>query len=66
MELDPVFPDRVNVVFAVADPEAGGLRVWERGVGETRACGAGAAAGRGPRLGCFAGDGEVAGRSPGK
>lgn len=64
MEFDLVFPDWVNVGFAVADPEAWGLRVWERGVGETRGCGAGASAGCGcgPRLFCFSGDGEVAGR----
>ena len=36
----------MNVGFAAPDPESGGLRlrVWERGVGETRGCGAGAAA----------------------
>ena len=46
VETHPAFPDRVNVGFAALDPETGGLRlrVWERGVGETRACGAGASA----------------------
>lgn len=46
VETHPAFPDRVNAGFAALDPETGGLRlrVWERGVGETRACGTGAAA----------------------
>jgi diaminopimelate epimerase len=45
IENDPLFPDRVNVnVAAVADRETILLRVWERGVGETRACGTGACA----------------------
>ena len=46
VENNSAFPDRVNVGFAAPDPESGGLRlrVWERGVGETRACGTGAAA----------------------
>lgn len=39
------FPDRANVGFAqVVSPRAIRLRVWERGVGETRACGSGACA----------------------
>ena len=45
IEHDPLFPDRVNV--SVATIESRGrirLRVWERGVGETRACGTGACA----------------------
>jgi diaminopimelate epimerase len=44
LEHDPEFPEGTNVEFvAVADP---GLvvRVWERGVGETMACGTGACA----------------------
>ena len=46
VENNSAFPDRVNVGFAAPAPESGGLRlrVWERGVGETRACGTGAAA----------------------
>ena len=46
VETHPAFPDRVNAGFAALDPETGGLRlrVWERGVGETRACGTGAVA----------------------
>lgn len=40
----PAFPEGVNVEF-VAVTEAGlKMRVWERGAGETRACGTGAAA----------------------
>jgi len=44
IEQDDVFPERVNV--NVADIARGeiNLRVWERGVGETRACGTGACA----------------------
>jgi diaminopimelate epimerase len=44
LEVDPRFPEGTNVEFvAVMDP---GLvvRVWERGVGETMACGTGACA----------------------
>jgi len=44
IENDAIFPDRVNVnVASVADGTID-LRVWERGVGETRACGTGACA----------------------
>ncbi|MBQ5317444.1 MAG: diaminopimelate epimerase [Oscillospiraceae bacterium] len=45
IEHDPVFPDRVNVEFAqVIDSETIKMRVWERGSGETLACGTGACA----------------------
>ena len=45
VEGDPAFPDRTNVEFAtVVAPDRMDLRVWERGVGETLACGSGAAA----------------------
>lgn len=45
VETDAAFPDRTNVEFAtVASPGEIHLRVWERGVGETLACGTGAAA----------------------
>ncbi len=41
----PAFPEGVNVGFVqVADRHAAGLRVYERGVGETLACGTGACA----------------------
>lgn len=45
IENDPLFPNRTNVEF-VELLEGGGIRVriWERGVGETRASGTGAAA----------------------
>ena len=40
-----LFPDRVNAGFAeVVDRNSLKLRVWERGSGETRACGTGACA----------------------
>ena len=45
IEHDPLFPERVNVnVATVTDRTHIRLRVWERGVGETRACGTGACA----------------------
>jgi diaminopimelate epimerase len=45
IEHDPLFPERVNVNIAtMASRECIHLRVWERGVGETRACGTGACA----------------------
>jgi diaminopimelate epimerase len=45
IEHDPLFPDRINVnVAQVLDRATIRLRVWERGVGETRACGTGACA----------------------
>jgi diaminopimelate epimerase len=41
----PVFPNRVNFEIArVLDEKQVEARVWERGVGETRACGSGACA----------------------
>jgi diaminopimelate epimerase len=44
LEHDPLFPEGTNVEFVY--PSEGGLkaRVWERGVGETLACGTGACA----------------------
>jgi diaminopimelate epimerase len=45
VETDPRFPKRTNVGFAeVVDTATIRLRVWERGVGETAACGTGACA----------------------
>lgn len=45
IENHPIFPDRVNVSLAeVSGPDALRLRVWERGVGLTRACGTAACA----------------------
>ena len=45
LESHPFFPERVNVGFMqVIDPGHFRLRVFERGVGETRACGTGACA----------------------
>lgn len=40
----PSFPDGVNVEFAAGTGDGFRVRVWERGSGETRACGTGAAA----------------------
>jgi diaminopimelate epimerase len=45
VELDPLFPERTNVEFAtVLGPDRIRMRVWERGVGITEACGSGACA----------------------
>ena len=49
LEHHPLFPERANIgVAQIMSPEAGldriRLRVWERGVGLTRACGTGACA----------------------
>jgi diaminopimelate epimerase len=46
VETHPKFPRKTNVEFAQAcdDPDRVRLRVWERGVGETLACGTGACA----------------------
>ncbi|MCI8384851.1 MAG: diaminopimelate epimerase [Acutalibacter sp.] len=44
-ENDPLFPDRVNTEFVqVLDSHTLKMRVWERGSGETMACGTGACA----------------------
>jgi diaminopimelate epimerase len=45
LETHPLFPAKTNVEFAqVVAPDRIRLRVWERGVGETMACGTGACA----------------------
>ncbi len=45
IECDPLFPERVNVEFVqVIDRTHIKMRVWERGSGETYACGTGACA----------------------
>ena len=45
IEHSPLFPERVNVEFvAVLGENALRLRTWERGNGETQACGTGACA----------------------
>jgi diaminopimelate epimerase len=44
IETDPRFPDRTNVEFAAIQDGAVRARVWERGSGETLACGTGACA----------------------
>jgi diaminopimelate epimerase len=45
IETDPLFPERVNVnVASISAPDHIRLRVWERGVGLTLACGTGACA----------------------
>ena len=45
IELHPLFPNRVNAEFVqVLAPDHLKMRVWERGAGETLACGTGACA----------------------
>ena len=44
LERHPVFPDRTNVEFVAVEGDQLRLRVWERGSGETLACGTGACA----------------------
>lgn len=44
-ERHPAWPEKVNVEFArILSPESAEMRVWERGSGETMACGTGACA----------------------
>ena len=44
-ERDPLFPEQVNTEFIqVLDDHTLKMRVWERGSGETMACGTGACA----------------------
>ncbi len=45
VEHDPLFPQRINVSLAqVLSPDHVGLKVWERGAGQTLACGTAACA----------------------
>lgn len=45
IENDPLFPNKTNVEFVqILDDEHVNMRVWERGTGETLACGTGACA----------------------
>jgi diaminopimelate epimerase len=45
LERHPLFPERANIeVASVISPDRIRMRVWERGVGVTRACGTGACA----------------------
>ncbi|MBC6429064.1 MAG: diaminopimelate epimerase [Cellvibrionales bacterium] len=68
LECHPRFPQRANIGFMqVVNRRAIRLRVFERGVGETRACGSGAAAAvvAGVRLGVLDGGPAVQVRLPG-
>ncbi|MFP5299501.1 MAG: diaminopimelate epimerase, partial [Actinomycetota bacterium] len=45
LETHPIFPQRANIEFMRVDsPDHATMRVWERGSGETLACGTGACA----------------------
>lgn len=44
-EINPIFPERINTEFVeIIDDKTLSMRVWERGSGETLACGTGACA----------------------
>ncbi len=43
-EANPIFPEKANIEFAVVDEGGIHMRVYERGCGETLACGTGACA----------------------
>ncbi len=61
-----LFPSRTNVEFAqVIDAHRLALRVWERGVGETMACGTGACAAAAAAVHAGRCDGRVEVRLPG-
>jgi diaminopimelate epimerase len=70
-ELQSAYPDGINVEWIQADHDAGGdfleLRVWERGAGETLACGTGsvAAAAVARDWGVVSGSGAVRVHNPG-
>ena len=68
LQSHPRFPQRVNAGFMqIVDPRHIRLRVFERGVGETQACGTGACAAvaAGVRLGLLAAGEDVAVELPG-
>jgi diaminopimelate epimerase len=45
LENNPIWPERANIEFVnVVSPDEAVMRVWERGSGETMACGTGACA----------------------
>lgn len=45
LEVDPHFPEKANIEFIeILDEKTVKMRVWERGTGETLACGTGASA----------------------
>lgn len=66
VEGDPHYPERTNVEFAtVVGRDRIDVRVWERGVGETMACGTGAAAAAAVAYRAGLVDGEVTVMLPG-
>jgi len=44
LEVHEMFPQKTNIEFARVDDDRIDVRVWERGIGETMACGTGACA----------------------
>lgn len=60
IECHPLFPERTNVEFVtVKDRTELTMRVWERGSGETLACGTGACAAAAAAFGAGMVDGEI-------
>lgn len=65
LECHPLFPSRTNVEFVLPGSDSLRLRVWERGSGETLACGTGACAAFSAARHCqFCGD-QVCAHLPG-
>lgn len=65
VETHPRFPEGTNVEFVAVTPDGVDVRIWERGVGETLACGTGMAAAVAAARRPEAGEGGVAVRAPG-
>jgi diaminopimelate epimerase len=65
VDADPRFPDGTNVEFVAVTPEGVDVRIWERGVGETLACGTGMAAAVAAAAGMGGAEGGVPVRAPG-
>jgi diaminopimelate epimerase len=66
IEVDPKFPDRTSVIWTQElEPNVLKIRIWERGVGETLACGTGSSAAAADYLRRKGRGGTVEVRNPG-